>query len=123
MIDKGKKPNKEELAIRRANKKKRLVIEGFPLEQLIKAPNCGFKCPNGKSLGNKFNCGCDNCGEDNGYFQEKDKNRLNKEDFVEIESLRTENGWLGKNGCSLPRKIRSEVCLRYVCVEMTEFEV
>ena len=107
----------------KVNNPKRLALYNLPLESLIEAPNCGFNCPKGKVLGEGFDCCCGDCGEYEGFFKDKDRDRLSKEDFVEIESLRTENGWHTVNGCNLPRSLRSEDCLRTVCLDFTEFEV
>lgn len=87
-------------------------------------PNCGFLCPEG----NPFSCGCEKCGQKEGFFN----NRTNEKNWIladpklssreKAEGKRqyvkywdNRKGYLGSRGCRLDPKYRSIVCLKEVC--------
>jgi len=105
--------------IRRIKDPRRKALMELPLSSLIAEANCKFNCPKG----HEFKCGCEDCGQHEGFFKKRDHERLSKEQFVTIETCRTSNGWLSDTGCTLPRELRSEDCLRAICLEFDAFEV
>ena len=110
-----KKRNQRQMA----NDPRRAELMARPMADLIAAPNCGLRCPEGR----EFSCGCETCGENNGFYHALDHDRLSEKQFETIESMRTNNGWLGKAGCVLPRELRSDGCLRAVCLHFEAYEV
>ncbi|RLC36813.1 hypothetical protein DRH27_04650 [Candidatus Falkowbacteria bacterium] len=90
----------------------------LPLKKLFDKPNCGCDCPNEAP----FSCGCENCLDEKGYFVESEKDKrarllnLTADEIRLWEILLTDKGYfVTDSGCSLPRKLRSEKCLRYIC--------
>ena len=67
-------------------------------------------CPNGK-----VTCGCDYCAENKGFYMASEIKR----NFTPNEAKRIANafdsikGYLGIDGCVLPRKLRSFSCLSW----------
>lgn len=89
-----------------ARSKRQILIDNWP--------NCGHHCPKGR----EFDCGCELCAENNGYFQPGEIEQFGQEDQEIIRSCwRPETGYWGKDGCRLPVRLRPIRCLEYVCTD------
>lgn len=76
-------------------------------------PNCNFNCPPMK----EFHC-CRNfgCRSHCGFFEWEEILFFSEEEKEQILSLWDNGtGFLGEDGCILPRKLRSLICLIFVC--------
>ena len=74
-------------------------------------PNCNFNCPHGR----EFFC-CNGCRSHYGYFEWRETGYFSKEDKNKIlSSWDNDTGFNRKEGCVLPREIRSLVCLSFEC--------
>jgi len=84
----------------------------FKLRQAyLTKPNCNFNCPPGR----EFFC-CDKCLSHCGYFEWEEIFFFSEEEREEILSFwNNGTGFLRKDGCILPRELRSYVCLSYAC--------
>lgn len=82
-------------------------------EHLIKIwPNCGFDCPEGK----EFQCSCNKCVVNNGFWEPNEMESLFNSDDVElIKKLFGKRGYLGEHGCLLAPAYRPGVCLKADC--------
>ena len=86
------------------------------LQKLIDKPNCEFNCPPDKP----FSCGCDRCVAQIkrtwDLTAERDR-RFSKEEIEGIDNYWVNDtvGFLGKNGCVLPRKFRPINCIEAIC--------
>lgn len=97
-------------------KKKR---ETMPLAEIIAESDCGHNCPPWFPDG----CGCKNCAANKGFFTqgEFEYRNFSDTDIEQIEFLLSRpQGCLGENGCELPRRLRSEQCLRAYCNPLAE---
>ncbi len=111
--------------------KKRELVDK-PIEELVERTNCNLLCIEKNSCGS---CGCHLCAKKNGYFYRGEifiRKRLHDNDvrYISpsndqlIKDLFDETlGYFRKDGCCLPRKIRSETCLRYTCDEFIKYEM
>lgn len=76
-------------------------------------PNCNFNCPPGKTF---FCCKKFGCKSHCGFFEWEETFFFSKEEREKILSLwNNGTGWLRKDGCVLPRELRSYICLVYEC--------
>lgn len=76
-------------------------------------PNCDFNCPPDK----KFFC-CKNfgCKKHNGFFEWDEISFFSDKEKDNILSFWNDRaGFQRENGCVLPRKLRSYICLNFVC--------
>ena len=67
--------------------------------------DCDFECA---KKNRKDGCGCERCVAYRGYFR-ADEVRPDKKFWND------ETGFLGIDGCRLPRELRSDVCLGFNC--------
>jgi hypothetical protein len=81
-------------------------------EELINNKPCDFNCP--PEL--KGGC-CGGCWGNGGYWKNSEmEETLNEAEIEQIkEILKRPEGALGENGCELPRKLRSRLCLEAMC--------
>jgi hypothetical protein len=59
-------------------------------------------------------CCCNGCHNNKGYFSNI---KIFKE-RAKAYKFNKEKGFLTENGCSIPRELRSHVCLRFTCTKM-----
>jgi len=88
--------------------------ETLPIDDLINEPDCDHNCPPCRPDG----CDCCFCHEHKGYYKNGEMNVRNfTENEIEMinEMLEKPEGCLGEKGCMLPRRLRSEACLRARC--------
>lgn len=76
-------------------------------------PNCNFNCPPGKEFFCCKHFGCKkNCGffewDEISFFPDKERDRI-------LSFWNNSSGFQRKNGCILPRELRSYVCLQWAC--------
>ena len=69
--------------------------------QLDKCVNCPYA----------YMC-CNECFDNNAYFQEIDEEYYA---YLKERFGWTKKGFLGDDGCKLPRELRSRICLSYSC--------
>ncbi len=93
----------------RMETQRRAIRQGF-----IDNNPCGFNCPKGRP----YSCGCDTCEENDGYFGRDEILQFTKDEIETIAAaFKDGSGYLGPNGCRLPRYLRSLTCLSFVCQE------
>jgi hypothetical protein len=75
---------------------------------------CGFNCPAGRP----YSCGCDQCEKREGFFEPDELDQFSKlqRDLI-ASKWKPDDGFLGPDGCRLPRYLRSLQCLSFVCME------
>lgn len=84
-------------------------------ERLIEKPNCGMAC---LKAGDRPSCGCDQCTTYAPHFYKSEKfNRGFTDEDLELINSAWDNvhGYLGPDGCKLPRHLMPVMCLRYRC--------
>ncbi len=82
-------------------------------KELTELVNYGCVFVDGKCKGLSERCCCAGCHQNVGYL-----GAINHEDFEEYAKLFNNKvgfGFWTKNGCSLPRELRSVICLTYCC--------
>ena len=105
-------PTKEELKTmtRVKQRERRKQLMAMPLEWLIENPLCPDCRP-----GINYIC-CIPCRGIARYEEGELEKRFSEDEIKEIKSMLVgPNSFLGENGCILPRKLRAEICLRYMC--------
>lgn len=76
-------------------------------------PNCNFNCPPGRKF---FCCAQFDCRAHFGYFEWEEIAFFSEEEKNKILSYwNNGTGFLRKDGCALPRELRSYLCLAFVC--------
>jgi len=82
-------------------------------QEYFDKPNCNFHCPPGKEyfcckeLGCKKNCGFFEWDEIS-FFSDKEREKI-------LSLWNNGSGFYREKGCSLPRELRSFVCLQWSC--------
>ena len=80
---------------------------------LFDKPNCNLNCPPGRDF---FCCVNFGCRFHHGFFEYDEILLFSEEEREKILShWNDETGFLGKDGCVLPRELRSYVCLAFDC--------
>ena len=81
-------------------------------------PNCNFNCPPGREF---YCCKEFNCVAHYGFFTWNEIQTFPEEVIEEILSYwNNGTGFLRKNGCALPRELRSCICLEWRCPHSEE---
>jgi len=76
-------------------------------------PNCNFNCPPGREY---FCCLSFGCRAHYGFYEWDEIAFFSKEEQQKILSYwNNGTGFLRRDGCVLPRELRSYVCLSFVC--------
>ena len=83
-------------------------------DKLVAEPNCGLKCkPDNEPF---YCCNASQCVTHKGHYTEAEKARFTEAELAEIEKLYDgATGFLGPEGCRLPRRLRSDACLEFNC--------
>jgi len=91
-------------------------FDGYTFElrkEYLNKPNCNFNCPPGRTFyccsqfGCKEHCGFFEWGEIP-FFSDKERERI-------LSFWNNGTGFLRKDGCVLPRELRSLICLSFAC--------
>jgi len=79
----------------------------------LNKPNCNFNCPPEKEF---FCCASFGCKSHCGFFEFDEIAFFSQEEQSKILSFWDDSGgFLGKEGCVLPRELRSYICLAFQC--------
>jgi len=82
-------------------------------EEYFNKVSCDFNCPPNKEF---FCCKEFGCKKHNGYFEWEEVSFFSDKEREEIlSSWNNGTGFYRKDGCALPRKLRSYICLTYSC--------
>ena len=82
-------------------------------QEYFNKPNCNFNCPPGKEF---FCCKYFDCKKNFGFFEWDEISFFSDKEKEKILSLwNNGSGFYRKKGCSLPRELRSYVCLQWSC--------
>ena len=95
------------------------IVWGTPYNQFVfdsrkayfNTPNCNFKCPPGKEF---FCCRELGCKKNCGFYEWEEVSFFSKEERDKILSKwNNDTGFI--SGCSLPRELKSYICLSWRC--------
>ena len=82
-------------------------------QEYFDKPNCNFNCPSGREF---FCCEEFGCKKNSGFFEWDEISFFSIEERKKILSLwDIKIGFQEVNGCILPRKLRSYICLSWAC--------
>ena len=82
-------------------------------KEYFDSPNCNFNCPSGREF---FCCKEFDCKKHHGFFEWDEISFFSDKERSKILSLWDERtGFQRKEGCVLPRELRSYICLTYAC--------
>ena len=113
-----------------SNGKREFVREGISYKEIIwgtpynkflfklrkayfNKPNCNFNCPPGREY---FCCKYFDCKKYSGFFEWEEIAFFSDKEREEILSLwNNGTGFYRKDGCILPRELRSYICLSWEC--------
>ncbi len=90
-------------------------------EDYFNKPNCNFNCPSGREF---FCCKEFDCKKNHGFFEWDEISFFSEEEREKILSLWNNGmGFQRKDGCALPRELRSYICLTFTCgIDLSSIE-